>query len=1399
MNAIDPDSRALPADPPTRPEARGEPSPEGGTGASIPRTRERASAMLRSVWIRWRATLAVTLLLFALPLVLLAPQTLGGRSPIPYDALVSDPVYRADLRAAGVEQPQNELVADLVYQNLVWKELLVDSLSDGEWPLWNPYILGGVPFLAGGQHGLFAPQTLLFAWLDTDRAFGWGAVLLLWWAGLGAFALSRALRLATPAAIVAAVAWSLSTLFSTNVVFPMIQGAMAWTPWLLAGISAVTDLRPGAPPRGWLPRGRDAARLVGTALAAALVALAGHAEMLIYAALVASTWAAWRLYGIGHAQGRRAAVHVGVWLGLAALAGALVSAVQWLPLLELARTSSRAGAVYDDAVQHAFGLRQLATFFVPDFYGNPAHHAVPLLEGRRSAGLATHAMWGTAWGTRNYVEAAAYVGLLPWLLAVVALFDHKRRTTARFFALVAGLSLAFAFGTPLYRLVFAIPGIDQLRSPFRWVFPFVLAMAILSALGLDALLQPDARRATRAQWAARAVGLGAVVGGIGAGFALALAWVVPARWTSLVERAVGVLPDARAPVLDTFGSMAAFAAYQYWNLLHAVVFLTLSGIILSALARPGLLGYQTRRLAAAAVTILALDLWLIGFGFNPAVDPALGQIEPAAVTFLAEASELEWGRVIGYGDAKILWPNTGMRAGIRDLRGYDSIIPSWIAETLDAISEQDGWLRFNRIGNPVTPDALTHPALAAFGGRYVVTRERLDVPGLDLIHDEDVRVYENTAAMPRAWVVTNVRVVADRTSLLEDLRTLEPRETVLLEEDPDLSVWDSLRQGRQVFQPWTRVRSESRNELELDVFAGAPGMLVLSESWFPGWRAWVTPAVAGGPRAVEVPVFRANGAMRAVPVPAGRMTVRFQYFPMSVKIGLYASFLGLILLFLAAVYALWMRFVRIDEDDAVQRVAVNSVGPIGAALLGKVLLFVFAMLYLRVLGPEQAGKYYLAVTVYTLADIITNFGLNLLVAREVARRPADAAALLASSTALRLLLWLVALPVIAGYIALQSATGHPLDGDTRAAIGLLALALVPANLNTALSSIFQGLERMVLPAAVSIVSTLFTVSLGALALLAGWGFVGLAGMAILTNWLTFAILLTLVLRAGIRPWGRVSPRMMRWMAAASFPLMLNHLLQVVFFKIDVLLLEPLKGSLVVGWYQSAYKWVEALLILPAYLTMALFPLMSRKAENDPEGLHQAMFNVIRWLVAIALPVAVVTTFLADPLIRLLGGDEYLPQGAQTLQVMIWFLPFSYVNGVVQYVLIALDRQRWITLSFTIAATFNIVANWLVIPTYGHVGAAAVTIVSEIILMAPFFWGLRDLGAPPLLVLAWRPLLGASAMALILAGAADAGLPGGPAALASVIGYVIVLRVLGWLSDEDRAVLDRLVPGRRPTG
>jgi O-antigen/teichoic acid export membrane protein len=147
------------------------------------------------------------------------------------------------------------------------------------------------------------------------------------------------------------------------------------------------------------------------------------------------------------------------------------------------------------------------------------------------------------------------------------------------------------------------------------------------------------------------------------------------------------------------------------------------------------------------------------------------------------------------------------------------------------------------------------------------------------------------------------------------------------------------------------------------------------------------------------------------------------------------------------------------------------------------------------------------------------------------------------------------------------------------------------------------------------------------------------------------------------------------------------------------------------------------------------------------------------------------------------------EAEQALTMLIWFVPMSYVNGIAQYVLIALDRQGQITRAFALTAVFNLVANLLLVPRWGIAAAALVTVASELVLYLPFRRVLQqELGTAPLLELLWRPLIAA-----LVAGAAMLALRTQPL-LALPIGlacYGLVLWILGTFTEEDRALLRRI--------
>lgn len=479
-----------------------------------------------------------------------------------------------------------------------------------------------------------------------------------------------------------------------------------------------------------------------------------------------------------------------------------------------------------------------------------------------------------------------------------------------------------------------------------------------------------------------------------------------------------------------------------------------------------------------------------------------------------------------------------------------------------------------------------------------------------------------------------------------------------------------------------------------------------------------------------------------------------------------------------------------------QRVARNSLAPLAANLAARTLSWVLAAVLARTLGPSGTGAYALAVNLWLYASIVADFGLGTWLTREVARNPASARAAVRESLGLRLLLSLAALPPLVGVAGLYAITGMPDGGAVVATVALLGLGLIPSAISAAGTALFNAHEVMTFPAKVQLVSAGLTTLGGVVALLLGQGMVGLGWVSLIVNTLTAAIFAMASARRFFPLSVALHPRRQLALAGEAFPLMLNSLLNNVFFRVDVQVLQT-KGSAAVGYYTNAYKVIDAAGAVPSSFVLALFPELSRRAahlDGQADGLSRLYCLALKLLLVTGLPAAVLITFAAPDVTLWLWGPAFLPDSAVALRVLAWFLPLSFFNGLTQYVLIAAGLQRRITAAFALAAAFNLLANLALIPRYSYLAAAAVTIASEIVLLIPFLYALRTrMAVHAAIVAALRPLPATLAMALVLWTLAAWSRPG--AALASCFSYPVMLLATGVFDSSERRVLAGLFPAK----
>jgi len=1338
---------------------------------------------------RVRVDLLVLAVFAIAPLLFYWPTLFGGQVLLPLDNLWLMPPWGGPPDAV----PHNQLIGDMILQNYPWKLILEQALQQHQLPLWNPYEMVGLPYLATGQTSALYPFTLLFPMLGPLRAFGWYSALHQFLAASLTYLLLRRLGAGRFGAMVAGLAFAFCFFLTVSYIWPMVLGAAVWLPlalWSLVGLTRAVEKRS-------LGRAIAIDLPIG-ALAIALGVLGGHLEITFYATFVVTLYAAYQAARFLVRRQKAACGRFLITAGLVVGLGVLIGAVQLVPFLDVLQSNNRQGETsYQQVISYALPHHQVLGLLMPDFFGNPTAHGYFDLTtfretpvGNNALGQPTDPPRTIFWGTKNYVEAGGYVGVVPLLLALLGVLLSRNRDRW-FFLGLAALSLLLAFGTPLYALIYyGLPFFSQLRTPFRWLYPFDFSTAVLAGLGADWLWQRgnggtrghgDAgpvwttngtkRRETGAKGERTPGGrfrdffaaLRELRGPNGPRVLASLFWLpaaigltgLGALGLSLIERRQSVAFAGRylANRLDlqhAFGSGAVLYSYEFRNLAIFFGLLAFAGILVALLAGEGSGGRDRStphstsrtpgpspvRTAAAALLLAAIVGDLFFFGTHFVSEEPASILEQHVDLSAVLRPDLGGPRYATLGDPEVLRPNLGVILGVPSIAGYDTIIPSRFVQ-LWSLVEPPADLPYNKVGLLHHASSLPSRILDLLGVRYVLTESPIDNPSVRLAGQFGaIRIYERPSALARAFVVSRAQWVPSADAAFAAMKDpgFRPDQEVILEGSGPVGGGHGT----------AAITSYLLDQVTIDVDVSGPSWLVLADANAPGWQATVD--------GVSVPIVTADGDLRAVYLGAATTTARkdvvvFRYSPLDLRVGAYLTFLALMALALVASWPLWRRLIGHYAGQA-ERVMRNTALPMSTSFLNKAVDFGFAALMLRILGPEDVGKYTVAIVLMGYFEIFTNFGLNALIVREVSRDRDVSGRYLADAIAVRLGLCLVATPV-AGAVVLLGHAWLKLGDQGIIAFALLALALVPGNVSAALTALFNAWERIEVPAIVSVGTNLARVTLSTAALLMGGGIVGLAAVALLLNGVTVVALVIVTRRAlRVRLSGPV-PRDLPAMLGESLPLLVNHILVTVFFRIDVLMLQVFRGSETVGYYSTAYKWLDGFLIVPSTFTFAVYPALSRYAQQAGDGLRTAYEVSARILLTLGVPIAVAIAALSGDLILLLGGSAYYPQSAQALAILICFLPFSYLNGLTQYALIAVDRQRFITLAFVISATFNVVANLIFIPRDGLYAASAITVASEIVLMIPFLYAVhRSIGRLDWARTAGKPVLAGALMALV---------------------------------------------------
>lgn len=747
-----------------------------------------------------------------------------------------------------------------------FRSFAAQSLRAGNgFPQWNPYMFGGLPYVAAMHGDIFYPTFLLRLIMRTDLAMTWGFVIHTFLAGAFTLGFLRASGLSRWPAVFGALAY-------------LLCGPIASYP--SPGHDGKLFVSALLPLALWmLTRAIISGRLWAWgvfALAVGLAVLSPHPQLLQYFLLVCGAYAlflVWRETPIAGARQTPlgdarlspsaadetapaelpfrtrmsfAVSRLTVALGMVVI-GLGLGAIQYWPVLGYVNSSPRAnGREYAFASTYSLPPEELLNTYLPQFSG------------------ILNAYWG-----RNQIHLhSEYLGVVLLMLVPLAFGAGSRKLFARFWLAAAGVALLWALGgfTPFFKLIYAVvPGTKYFRAPSTIIYVLAFSLCVLSALGLERLMARHVSARFLKQYLIGWASFGVLVA--------VLAWS-------------GILTDFAKTLGDGFArgfghDPDGFRAFVDRNAIATKLGAARSFAVVLATAAL-MFAFNSKKLQSAAfamgiVLLSSVDQWSIAhkywlfskparflYGNDQIIDFLKAETQPGRVFVYTKTADYR-AAIDPYFGTRGFGEGAGfMVHGIRSVSGYQgNVLARFEAMSADNAMTNPAFWRHENVRWLYTNLEIADTTLKRIGGP------------LENSAGSRAYLYAMPGENPYAWVAASFGAQDDSSAVREILDGAhDPRVFAAFDSA-------SVLNGRRVAQPPAILPPPStitntvtdfgpgRATIELSAPAHAGSALVISENYYKGWRA-----VADGK---EVPVVRAAFNLIGVPLPEGARVITFTF------------------------------------------------------------------------------------------------------------------------------------------------------------------------------------------------------------------------------------------------------------------------------------------------------------------------------------------------------------------------------------------------------------------------------------------------------------------------------------------------------------------------------------------
>jgi O-antigen/teichoic acid export membrane protein len=375
----------------------------------------------------------------------------------------------------------------------------------------------------------------------------------------------------------------------------------------------------------------------------------------------------------------------------------------------------------------------------------------------------------------------------------------------------------------------------------------------------------------------------------------------------------------------------------------------------------------------------------------------------------------------------------------------------------------------------------------------------------------------------------------------------------------------------------------------------------------------------------------------------------------------------------------------------------------------KVIYFLFNVYVIRELGDGRFGQYSTVLAFTGLFSIFAELGMTQYAMREIARDRNKAKFYLWNLIAIRSILAVVG---VIGITLAGRAVGY--SDELVLGIFLHTTGYLLSAFAVPLEAVLNGNERLDYVTTNRVIAQLVIVILGSIFLFNGYGYI----------WLLIANLISILPTIAVGIWAikrhrlidfsiQINPRVWPALIKAGIPFGVITLALTIAFSIDTVMLSIWVSDSEVGWYNVAYNLVRSMMLFFSGFSVAIVPSLSRTFMHDTKSVFNWYQRSVKFIILISLPIAFGGLVVADQLIEFLYTPEYIP-AALGLKILVWDVPLLMFNGFNGNMTTVIGAERSAARIYTINALANVVLNAYAIPRYGYIGAALVTVITDLI-------------------------------------------------------------------------------------